>query len=122
MCNNDDSLLINVLKILPEEIDCYIQAPSLENESILNMMSETEWDYYKLIKINNLNKESFCNSLNDSTITQYFQNIELKNSNKMLFQGFDGVEIGIISKYIKIPIWFRDKYIISGDCTISIDW
>jgi len=113
MCNNDDSLLINVLKILPEEIDCYIQAPSLENESILNMMSETEWDYYKLIKINNLNKESFCNSLNDSTITQYFQNIELKNSNKMLFQGFDGVEIGIISKYIKIPIWFRDKYIIS---------
>lgn len=122
MNNGDDSLLISVFKILSEEIDCYIQAPSLEDETILNMMSETEYPYYKFIKIDNLNKKSFINHLNLHAVIQYFQNIELKNNNEMLFQGFDGVEFGIISKQIKIPEWFRNKYINTGDCTISNNW
>lgn len=122
MNNSDDSLLISVFKILPEVIDCYLQAPSLEDETILNMMSDTEYPYYKLIKVNNLNKKSFINHLYVHDVIQYFQNIELKNNNEMLFQGFDGVEIGIISKQIRIPEWFRDKYINTGDCIIANDW
>lgn len=121
--DNDEVLfLINVFKILPEEIDCYIQAPSLEDVIILNMMSETEYGYYKLIKINNLNKEMFINHLTAHPIIQYFQSIELKNNNETLFQAFDGVEIGILSKYIEIPEWFNEKYIKNGECIISQDW
>lgn len=122
MSSDNSSLLISVLKILPKEIDCYIQAPSLEDETILSMMSETEYPYYKLIKVNNLNKEIFINHLNIHSVIEYIQNIELKNGNEILFQGFDGVEFGIISKFIRIPEWFKEKYINTGDCNISNDW
>ncbi len=122
MCIDKDSLLISVFKILPEEIDFYIQAPSLEDDIILNMMSETEYPYYKLIKVNKLNKNNIIKLINVRDIIQYFQHIELRNNNEILFQGFDGVEFGIISKLIRIPEWFSVNFINTGECSLSNDW
>ncbi len=119
---DDSSLLISVFKILPDDIDFYVQAPSLEDETILNMMDNTGYAYYKLIKLDSLKKRFFINHLETHSAVQYFQNIEIKNGDTLLFQGFDGIEFGILSKNVKMPEWFKEKCIDTGDCTISNDW
>jgi hypothetical protein len=119
---HDSSLLISLFNILPDEVDLYIQAPSLEDETILNLMSQSSKDYYKIFKLNNLNKGDFINHIETHPVLQFFQNIEIKNGEVLLFQGFDGVEVGILSKNVKTPEWFNEKYIITGDCTLSKDW
>lgn len=117
-----DNLLVDVLKILPEEVECFIQAPSLENEIIQKMMLDSELDYYKSIKFNKTNKLEFINQELNFSISAYFQNIQIKSDNKLLFQGFDGVEFGTLSKTIFTPQWFKEKYILTELCIVSGEW
>lgn len=116
------NLLIDVLSILSIEIDCFIQAPSLEDEIIQSLMSESEFDYFKLIKINNQNRNIIINHFLHNDIIQYFQSIQLKQDSKLLFEAYDGVEYGIVSKDVIIPDWFNTVYISDGTCIVSKNW
>lgn len=51
----------------------------------------------------------------------YIQNMQVKKDGILLFEGFDGVEFGTISKTILIPEWFKEKYI-PDTCTVSMEW
>jgi hypothetical protein len=119
---NSYSLLIDVLSILPREVDCYIQAPSLEDSIILKMMKNTDFEYFKLITITSENREIFLNQIKKTSAHDYFHNIQIKISNKLLFEGYDGVEYGILSNSINIPDWFKKEYIIENVCTVSSEW
>ncbi len=119
---NSRSLLIDVLKILPEHVVCYVQAPSLEDDVFLKMTSKTEYDYYSLIHLDKTNKEILIRQILSHSIDKYFQNIQLKLNDKLLFEGYDGIEFGIISNSINIPEWFINEYIIKEGCIISKDW
>ena len=37
---NNDLFLLDVLNILPPEVDCYIQAPSLDDEVVISLMNK----------------------------------------------------------------------------------
>lgn len=116
--------LIDVIKILPEDINCFIQAPSLDGKEILNMMVESEFLYFKVIKLNLLNKDSFIKILSNHSITQDFHHIEIRlsSNNKKLFEGWDGIEFGHFSKDIEIPNWFEEKYLNEEMYYVSEEW
>lgn len=113
---------IDVIAILPQEIDCYIQAPSLEDKIIINMMRQTEYDYYTCIHLNEANKRVFIERLRNSTVVEYFHSIEIKKDLILLFEGYDGIESGTFSKTVNIPSWFKEKYKENWIYSISKDW
>jgi hypothetical protein len=115
-------LLIDVLDILPPVVECYIQSPDLEDEIIQKMMKETAFPYYKLITVNSLNRAKLIDRIKGHNINVYFQNIQIKNNGNLLFEGYDGIEFGIISKSISIPLWFKGEYILNGLCMVSDEW
>lgn len=117
----ENSFLIDVLKILPEKVECFIQSPSLDNEIIQEMFQNTDFDYYKLIFLDETNKDKFLKQELETAFSIYIQNIEIKGNGVLLFKGYDGVEFGTISKKISIPEWFKEKYI-PDTCMISSDW
>jgi hypothetical protein len=114
--------LVDVLTILPEELDLYIQAPSLEDDVIRKMMSETEFAYYKLIKVNNGNRNVIINRIKDHFVREYFQSIEIKVKGKLVFEGYDGAEFGIFSNCIIIPNWFKEQYFVKEFYSVSNEW
>lgn len=46
MEQNENSFIIDVLNILPEKTECFIQAPSLENSAIKEMLQKSDFDYF----------------------------------------------------------------------------
>ena len=113
---------VDILKIMPEDIDCYIQSPDLEDNIVLGMLLPTEYEYYQYIHLNKNNKDNFIERLKEEPVVEYFQSIEIKKDSILLFEGYDGIESGRISKIITIPAWFKEKYKEDWDYTISIDW
>jgi len=120
--DNTGLLLIDVLSILPEGVDCYLQAPSLEDEVIVSIMNEAKFANSKSIKLDGKIKEKFIERIINYSIIEYFHRVEIRNNNKLLFEGYDGIEYGLISKSIIIPEWFIEKHIKSENCIISEDW
>ena len=119
---NDNSFFVDVIRILPDATDCYIQAPSLDDEIILNLMSSTSQGYYKLIKLIDDNKLALIQRVKDFQVEEFFHSVEIKLKDKLLFEGYDGVEFGIISKTVNLPKWFIDTYVTAKICNISNDW
>lgn len=120
---NNNLFFIDILQIMPEDIDCYIQAPTLEDETILDMMEPTEYHYFQNIHIDNKTRIPFLKKVREEHIADHFQEIQIRKGNVPLFQGYDGVEVGvIISKNIDIPLWFKEKYTEDWDYAISKDW
>jgi hypothetical protein len=120
--DNNEMFFVDILKIMPDNIDCYIQSPDLEDNIIKKMMSSTEYDYYQSIHLNGSNRDSFIERLKKETIVEYFQNVEIKKGSILLFEGYDRIEFGRISKTINIPVWFKEKYKEDWNYAISTDW
>jgi hypothetical protein len=116
-----NSFLIDVLSIFPENTVCFIQAPSIENAIIERILESSEYDYYKQVHLTNENKLIFIEQELKNALGIYIQNIQIKQNEKLLFEGFDKVEYGILSSGLNIPKWFKDKYIPSI-CIISDEW
>lgn len=117
----ENSFFIDVLNILPEKVECFIQAPSLDNVIIQEMFENTDYDYYKLLSLDETNKKTVLRQELETSFSIYIQSIEIKENGVLLFEGFDGVEYGTISKHILIPNWFKEKYI-PDTCVVSSDW
>ena len=75
--NNSEgkNFLVDVLKILPDDLDCLIQAPSLENSTIQAKMLNSEFDYFKSIYLDKERKMDFINEDVDHSIGNYIQHI-----------------------------------------------
>src|SRR5690606_4052343 len=121
MNNEHNNFLVDILSILQHEVECLIQAPSLENSTIQKMKESSKYDYYNVINLTEGNKEEFINEEFTNSIRNYIQNIQIRKGDSLLFEGYDGVEYGIISKHLIIPDWFIKKYV-PDTCTISNEW
>ncbi|WKW46811.1 hypothetical protein P3875_01680 [Myroides sp. JBRI-B21084] len=121
MNNEHNNFLVDILSILPNEVECLIQAPSLENSTIQKMTKKSKYDYYNLINLTEENKKDFIDEELTNSIGNFIQNIQIRKGDSLLFEGYDGVEYGVISKYLIIPDWFIKKYV-PDTCTISNEW
>jgi hypothetical protein len=115
-------MLIDLINELPNEAHCYIQAPSLEDEATLSLMQESEYDYFRLIYLNEYNKEKFIERIKEASVNAYIQHIEIRFNNKLLFEGYDGVEYGIFSKEYSLPQTFIEQYFNKGFYNVSVNW
>jgi len=116
------SFLIDIIKIVPVNTVCYIQAPSLDESEILRMLQPSEYNYYRQITLTPENKTELINIISSENIEEYFHNLEIKEDNLLVVQAHDGMEIGIISKSFKVPDWFVDKYVKTEMCLVSSEW
>ena len=113
---------ISVINLMPDESVLLIQGPSLESDSVLQIMSKTEFAYYNSITLNSTNKiilieEITCNNLQD-----FIQSMEIRKNNQLLFEGYDRMEYGEISNQIHLPKEFIEKYIDGKMCIVSTNW
>jgi hypothetical protein len=113
---------IDVINLLPIGSDCFIQAPDLEDEAMLGLLHPTQFDYYKSINLTGSGREQFLKQIETPFILNYFQNIEIKFNDKLLFEGHDGMEHGTISKSVVLPQHFIDEYVNGDYCIVSADW
>ena len=118
----NQSYFIDVINLLPVGSDCYIQSPDLDDEIMLSMMHQTQFNYYKCIKLAGSDREKFMKQIETPFILNYFQNIEIKFNDMLLFEGHDGMEYGTISKSVILPQHFIDEYINGDYCKVSDEW
>jgi len=120
--NEQQLFFISVLNLMPEGSFLFVQAPSLEDAAILNRLKETAQKYFKSIELSVENKNILVNKITNGGFQNYIHFAEIRHGSQLLFQGFDGVEFGTISKQVSLPKDFVLKYINDNICTISKDW
>lgn len=118
----EQDFFIDVLKIMPENSVCYLQAPNLSSTALLSKLSPSEFEYYLLLKLDTINRLLIIDCVLSENVQEDIQMIEIKYNNKLLFQGFDGVEYGTISNKLKLTDDFIHKYINNDLCNISMEW
>ena len=116
------SFLIDVIKLVPEGAVCFIQAPSCDNPEMLKLMQPSQFDYYKQVALSSANKQQFINLVTNEHAEQHFHSMEIRLHEKLLFEAYDGMEIGSVSQTLQLPPTFVNKYIQTGMCTISGSW
>jgi hypothetical protein len=121
MTHIDNNFFVDILKILPDKLECFIQAPSLKNPVIERMFQDSGYNYYKLLQLDKTRKDEIIKQEIETSFAMFIQNIKIKVNGILLFEGFDGVEYGTFSKEMFIPEWFKIKYI-PDICMISTEW
>jgi len=116
------SFFIDVLSLMPVGAKIFIQAPSMDNESFLRIMKDSEYEYFKYLDLSSENKKILINEISSSETQKDIQRIEIKFNNHLLFEGFDGVEFGTISKVLDLPDNFILKYFEGYICVVAKDW
>lgn len=120
---NNEMFFVDVLRIFPDELDCFIGTYDIDDSIALSLMNDINDSIFdKYIHLNQQNKNLFIERLTKATIVEYFQVLEIKKDSFLLFRGYDGIESGSISNTIIIPDWFKQKYKENWTYTISKDW
>lgn len=118
----EQEFFIDVLKILPLNSVCYLQAPNLGSIVLLKQLKQSNVEYYKLLELDDFNRQLIIDCILLEKIHEDIQAIEIKYKNQLLFQGFDGMECGTVSNKLKLSDDFINKYINDDLCNISTDW
>ena len=113
---------IDIINLVPDNSVCFIQAPSLENSQLLNLVSASPVEYYKQIILTESNKESLNKIVEVENCEEYFQSVEIKFRGKLLFEGYDGMGYGTISKDLKLPDSFVTAHKNKEIYTVSTEW
>ncbi|MDX2045231.1 MAG: hypothetical protein SFU87_00500 [Chitinophagaceae bacterium] len=116
------SYIIDVLNLVPDNSVCYIQAPSIENMEFINLMKESPFEYFKQLALNPENKKILIRLIETENVEDFFHNIEIRYNNQLLFEGYDGMEFGTVSKTLQLPGSFKEKYIRGLMCVVSNEW
>lgn len=122
--DNNESFFVDILKIVPLDIDCYISTSNnIEDNVIKGMLNSVEGlDFDTFISLNKNNITVFEERLRISSIVEYFDHLEIRKNTRLLFRGYDGIESGTISNTIEVPKWFKEKYKLNWDYSVSSDW
>lgn len=114
--------LIDTIEIVPNNSICHVQAPNIKNTDFHELCEKSKYNWAQQIVLNSENKEKFKNLLLRSEIEGQFHNIIIEEEEVKIFEGFDGMEIGEVSKTLNLPNWYLDKYIKTKYCNIAKNW
>ncbi len=112
----EQSIIIDILKIVPDNSICYINAPSIDKHSevlkILISVDEYDWN----LVLSAENKKKLTDIINSESIQDSFHRLDIKLDNSLLCESYDGMCTVILSDVLNIPEWFADKYSKDGLC------
>ena len=112
----EQSIIIDILKLVPDNSICYINAPSInEDSAILKILSSAEQYNWNLM-LTLENKRILTAIISSESIQDYFHRLYIKFDNSTLCESYDGMCTVILSDTLKIPEWFSDKYVRDGLC------
>ncbi len=112
---------LDILSIaLENSMACYIQAPDLEETSLV--LSRTNDPALRRIEVGATNMDMIEKEVQFNNIQDFMTYIVIKNNTSIIFEGYDGLNFGIFSKYFCIPDWFRKKYEHLDIYGISSEW
>ena len=114
--------MIDTIEIVPDNSICYIQAPSIDKANFLELFTESKYNWARQVVLNSENKEKVKNLLLRSEFEDQFHNVTIEKEEEKIFEGYDGMEIGEVSKKLSLPNWYVEKYIESKYCNIAKDW
>jgi len=75
-----------------------------------------------IVVLNPENKENLSIAVNEKNIEDYIERIEIRLNGGLLFEGYDSMEYGIISKKIELNKEFIINYIKGDMCEVSESW
>lgn len=113
---------IDIIKLVPDNAVCFIQAPSLDNSQLLGILLPSPFGYYKQITLTPSNKEDLAKIVELENCEEHFQSVEIKFNDKLLFEGYDGMEYGTLSRDLNIPLSFEKAYKYNEMYTVSTEW
>jgi hypothetical protein len=116
------TFFIHIVKNAPNGSVCFIQAPSIEDYEFQQIMQPSKFPYFHQIILTGENKERLIEMVHLKQLEQYFHNLEIWQDGNLLFEAFDGMEIGTFSKNFNLPDEFITKYINLGMLTVSSEW
>lgn len=112
----EQSILIDILKIVPDNSICYINAPSIDDDSIVLKLLVPADNYDWCLTLTADNKQKLTGAINSESIQDYFHRLDIKNGSAHLCEAYDGISTVILPDLKNIPKWFTDKYIREGEC------
>ena len=102
--------MIDTIEIVPDNSICYIQAPSIDKANFLELFTESKYNWARQVVLNSENKEKVKNLLLRSEFEDQFHNVTIEKEEEKIFEGYDGMEIGEVSKKLSLPNWYVEKY------------
>lgn len=119
----EQSFTIDTLDIVPDNSTCYIQCPSIDDDSkIRELFVPSEFNYNSKIILTKENKQKLKNIIRNEPVVDYFHNMTIKYNDITLMEAYDGNVIGIFSKTLNVPKSFLDKYSPTEHANVSDDW
>lgn len=120
----EQSFTIDTLDIVPDNSICYIQCPSIDDDSkIKELFVPSEFNYNSKIILTFENKQRLKEIIrNEEYLVDHFQNMTIKHNNLTLLEAYDQNVFGIFSKNLVVPQTFLDKYSPTEHANISNDW
>ncbi|WP_264531659.1 hypothetical protein [Flavobacterium sp. N502540] len=118
----EQEFFIDILKIMPTNAVCYLQAPNLSSINLLNKLKQSDLVYFSVLELNESNLQLIINCILEEDIQDDVQTIEIRYENYLLFEGFDRVQYGTVSNKLKLRDDFLNKYINDDLCNISTIW
>jgi hypothetical protein len=112
----EQSIIIDILEIVPDNSICYINAPSIDEGSgilkILVPSNSFDWS----LTLSADNKIKFENIIKTEGIQHSFHRLDIEFNKLQLCESYDGMCTVILTDNLNIPEWFTNKYAKEGNC------
>jgi hypothetical protein len=106
------SLAIDILNLVPDDSTCFINAPSLNEDSdISKLLQPTSRDHYDWeLKLTTDNKRKLTELIISDEVETSFHRIDIENEDNFLFIAYDGFSGVKVKSRDIVPDWFAEKY------------
>jgi len=118
----EQNYFIAVINQMPANSIIFLQASDLKIKNILDILHQSELKYYKWLLLNEKNKELLINEITNNNLQDNIESLEIRKDDKLLFEGFDKMDYGVISKDIYLSNEFIEKFVKGDMCIISSEW
>ena len=113
---DEQSIIIDILKIVPDNSICFINAPSIYKDSKILQLLIPSTDYDWSLALTPENKIILSDIIISESIQNEFHKLDIIINNFRLCESYDGMCTVILSNKLDIPEWFTNKYVQEGIC------
>jgi hypothetical protein len=106
------SLSIDIINLIPDDSMCFINAPSIgDNSDILKLLQTSSREHFDWeLKLTSDNKQKLIALIIRDEVETSFHRIDIETDNDILFIAYDGFSGVSVKNKTIVPEWFVNKY------------